>query len=54
MPVGLFGLVTRTTSGACSAIAATRRVGVDPEVRRAAGTVTQAVWVLRAYSGYIE
>ena len=35
VPVGLFGLARSTTDGACSAIAAPRDVGVEPEVRLA-------------------
>jgi hypothetical protein len=53
VPVGLFGLVTNTTSGRCSSIAATARSGSMVK-SSARGAVSHWVWVSRAYSGYIE
>src|SRR3954454_17588409 len=53
VPVGLFGLASSTTDGACCAIAARATSGstLKSSSRR---PVTQAVDVSRAYSGYIE
>ena len=53
VPVGLFGLVTSTTSGRVSRIAATAASGSMVK-SSARGKVTKAEWVSRAYSGYIE
>ena len=54
VPVGLFGLAMKITSGCCSSMAATASRRVDGEVVAARRRCVQAVWVLRAYSGYIE
>ena len=53
VPVGLFGLASRTTDGRCSASTSTAWAGssVKSSARR---PTTQAVDVSRAYSGYIE
>ena len=53
VPVGLFGLAISTTSGRLSRIAATALVGSMVKSSRR-GKVRQPLWVLRAYSGYIE
>ena len=53
MPVGLFGLARNTTSGRCSAMAARAASGSIVKSSRR-GAVRQALWVFRAYSGYIE
>jgi hypothetical protein len=53
VPVGLLGLASNTTSGAVSAIAATASSGSTVKSSRR-GKVRQPLWVLRAYSGYIE
>jgi hypothetical protein len=52
-PVGLFGEASSTTDGRCREIAAIAllRSSVKSSARR---PVTQAVFVSRAYSGYIE
>ena len=52
VPVGLFGLAINTTSGATR----DRRHGPSTSMREvvAAGKVRPRLWVLRAYSGYIE
>ena len=54
MPVGLFGLAMKITSGCCSSMAADRRHRVDGEVVAAREGASRRVWVSRAYSGYIE
>ena len=53
VPVGLFGLVINTTSGRCSRTAATAASGSMVKSSRR-GKVIQRLWVLRAYSGYME
>src|SRR5215210_192458 len=53
VPVGLLGLASSTTSGAVSAIAATASSASTVKSSRR-GKVRQALWVFRAYSGYIE
>ena len=53
VPVGLFGLATKTTSGRSSRIAAAASSASMVKSSRR-GTVRQVLWVSRAYSGYIE
>lgn len=53
MPVGLFGLASRTTDG-CSRAITSRACSGSSVKSSARRPTTQAVWVSRAYSGYIE
>ena len=53
VPVGLFGLAISTTSGWLSRMAATASSRSMLKSSRR-GKVRQALWVSRAYSGYIE